>query len=315
MNLPSLFTVPIQVNGNYLVLDQSPSEKNQQQTNEAFSAKWKKVEEKDDLAQMESFQKEWYLKLYGFETENELSAFLQIQPVIVDAGTGLGFKAAWFAQLAPSSLVLAFDLSDALESAAKKYNPIPNLFFVKADIGNTFLKPGIVNYISCDQVLHHTEDPERTFAHLSSLLKPGGQFSCYVYAKKALPRELVDDHFRNAVHQLTEQQLWELSSQLTELGKNLSELNVTIAAPDIPLLGIKGGTYDIQRFIYWNFLKCFWKKEWGKELSDSTNFDWYSPGNARRFTRDEFDHLASENHLQTLYKYSEEACHTGRFKK
>jgi len=24
-----------------------------------------------------------------------------------------------------------------------------------------------------------------------------------------------------------------------------------------PELGIKGGKYDLQRFIYWNFLKCF----------------------------------------------------------
>ena len=38
----------------------------------------------------------------------------------------------------------------------------------------------------------------------------------------------------------------------------------------------------IQRFIYWNFLKCFWNEQLGKETSLVTNFDWYSPSNARR---------------------------------
>ncbi len=59
--------------------------------------------------------------------------------------------------------------------------------------------------------------------------------------KKALPRELLDDYFRLATHDIPNEQLWEMSAQLTELGKCLSDLKVTIDSPDIPLLGIKGG--------------------------------------------------------------------------
>ena len=44
----------------------------------------------------------------------------------------------------------------------------------------------------------------------------------------------------------------------------------------------------VQRFIYWNFLKCFWKEDWGFDLSKSTNYDWYAPSNAKRFSKDEF---------------------------
>ena len=45
--------------------------------------------------------------------------------------------------------------------------------------------------------------------------------------------------------------------QMTILGKTLSDLNIEIDVPEIPLLSIKGGKYDIQRFIYWNFYKMF----------------------------------------------------------
>ncbi|WP_347506094.1 hypothetical protein [Pseudomonas anguilliseptica] len=106
-----------------------------------------------------------------------------------------------------------------------------------------------------------------------------------------------------------------MSRQLTDLGKVLSELNVKFTSPDIPLLGIKGGEYDIQRFIYWNFLKCFWNPVLGVETSDAINFDWYSPSNARRFSEAEVRALVSENGLRFIYFHSEPACYSGRFGK
>jgi hypothetical protein len=99
------------------------------------------------------------------------------------------------------------------------------------------------------------------------------------------------------------------------LGKTLSDLEVSFECPDIPLLGIKGGIYDIQRFIYWNFLKCFWKGDWGFELSKSTNFDWYAPSNAKRFSKDDFLKMVSDNHLSVTSFHEEEACYSGRFSK
>jgi hypothetical protein len=80
-------------------------------------------------------------------------------------------------------------------------------------------------------------------------------------------------------------------------------------------LGIKGGTYDIQRFIYWNFLKCFWKEDWGFELSKSTNYDWYAPSNAKRFSKEEFLDMVNANQLGVTYLHEEEACYSGRFLK
>lgn len=40
---------------------------------------------------------------------------------------------------------------------------------------------------------------------------------------------------------------------IKRIRKKMQNLNIEFEAPDIPLLGIKGGKYDLQRFIYWNF--------------------------------------------------------------
>ena len=206
------------------------------------------------------------------------------------------------------------DFSDSARQAAKHYADLPNLFFVQGDIANTGLREGSVSYASCDQVIMHTENPELTFAELARIShSQGGQVACYFYAKKALPRELLDDHFRTACSQLERDELWAMSEQLTELGRRLSELNVSFEAPAIPALGIKGGTYDVQRFIYWNFLKCFWNAKLGPETSVVTNFDWYSPSNARRFSEKEVRDIISANNLTETFFHIEEACYSGRF--
>ena len=43
----------------------------------------------------------------------------------------------------------------------------------------------------------HTDDPEFTFAELARVTDHhGGEFACYFYAKKVLPRELLGEYFR-----------------------------------------------------------------------------------------------------------------------
>jgi len=136
-----------------------------------------------------------------------------------------------------------------------------------------------------------------------------------VYAKKALPRELLDEHFRKYSMKCNSEDLWEMSKSLALLGKTLSELRINIEVPEIKLLDIKGGNYDLQRFIYWNFIKCFWNQELGFNNSVSTNFDWYAPSNAKRYTETEFKEMISLNNLHIEYFHSKEACFSGRFKK
>jgi hypothetical protein len=198
--------------------------------------------------------------------------------------------------------------------AARTYAELPNLFFVQGDIAHTGLRDGGVAYTSCDQVIMHTEDPVATFAELARITaRDHGEFACYFYAKKALPRELLDEHFRSACTTMPRSELWAMSEQLTELGKRLSALDVAFDCPDIPALGIKAGRYDVQRFIYWNFLKCFWNEQLGTETSVVTNFDWYSPSNARRFSEQEVRDIVAAERMDERYVHAEEACYSGRF--
>ena len=309
----SIFSNDVTIDETFIYLNDKSIESNQQHTTEAFSEKWTKYSAEDYIKSFEDFQRRWYLKLYGFETEDNLKVFLQNKEIILDAGCGLGYKAAWFAKISPNSLVIGMDFSDSVNVAKELYKDIPNLFFVRGDIANTGIKSQMLDYVSCDQVIMHTEYPEITFKHLSDILNVGGEFSCYVYAKKALPRELLDEHFRTYTKDLTHQQIWDLSEQMTKLGKMLSDLNIELDFPDMPALGIKGGKQDLQRFLYWNFFKCFWNKDLGWDTSISTNFDWYSPSNAKRYSEEEYKIMINDNNLKINYFHSEEACYSGRF--
>ena len=312
--LRQVFQRPVSVNANFALHDDTSSHANQQQTNEVFSDKWNKFDGSDEKEKLYEFQRNWYLKLYGFESEQALARHLSGCSVVLDAGCGLGYKAAWFARLAPQTLVIGMDFSEAAQRAAENYRSLENLFFIQGDIARTGLRDGSVDYASCDQVIMHTEDPAATFAELARITtSPGGQVACYFYAKKALPRELLDDYFRIHCTRVPRDRLWAMSEQLAVLGRRLSELNVSFEAPDIPELGIKGGVYDVQRFIYWNFLKCFWNPQLGMETSVVTNFDWYSPSNARRFSEQEVRELVAHNRLTEAFFHAEEACYSGRF--
>lgn len=312
----SIFRGPPALTGNLVWQTAASADARQQQTNEVFSDKWSRYERSDEKERLYEFQRQWYLRLYGFADEAALAAHLRRCRVVFDAGCGLGYKAAWFARLAPEALVVGMDFSDAARQAAEAFGELPNLFFVRGDIANTGFTAGSIDYVSCDQVIMHTEDPERTFTELARIATPGGgQVACYFYARKALPRELLDEHFRRKCAELSREELWAMSEQLTELGRRLSDLKVSFDAPDIPSLGIKGGPVDVQRFIYWNFLKCFWNPELGRETSVVVNFDWYSPSNARRFSEAEVRAIVRANGLEEVFFHAEQACFSGRFAK
>jgi len=306
--------VPELSNGVYIAHEFGSSE-NDRQTSAAFSDKWTSLTQEDvDSEGWKQFQFDWYLRCYGYADEAELAADLAKHPVIVDAGCGPGYKAAWFARLAPDSTVIAMDLSESIFRAADRYGDRANMIFVRGDIANTPFKEDAVSLVSCDQVLHHTIDPPATAREFRRIIAPGGQLNTYVYATKALPRELLDEHLREYTKQLSAKQVWELSDQLTQLGKTLSELEIEIDVPAMPALGIKGGRQDIQRFFYWNFLKCFWNPQHGFEASKMINYDWYAPSTAFRYTREEFLAMIEGAGFNDLFLHSEEACHSGRFR-
>ena len=312
-----LFERALEQVGNVYIASGPGASENEVHTNDAFSEKWVSLNQdaSDESEAWKQAQFAWYLDCYGFDNVPQFVDFLSSRETILDAGCGPGYKAAWLAGLAPHATVVAMDLSDSIYVAAKRYTNVANLIFVKGDIANTPFRDGPFNLVSCDQVLHHTDDPPRTVREFARILETGGVLNTYVYAKKALPRELLDEHFREASKALSSEQIWALSDQLTHLGRTLSELRATIDVPNMPLLGIKGGQQDLQRFIYWNFLKCFWNEEFGFDASKMINFDWYAPSTAFRYSLDEFTAMVEAAGFKANFMHSEEACHTGRFTK
>ena len=182
-----LFLSEVNVIENIITLDKPLIEirKDQLQTNDIFSEKWSIANEYENVEKLFEFQYNWFLTLYGFESLISFKEYLRDKKTIIDTGCGLGYKAAWFAQNAPHSLVIGIDISDSIEVASKRFKSIPNLYFLKSDIASTDLKPDSIDFVVCDQVIMHTEVPENTFKHLSSITKFNGEFACYVYSKKA----------------------------------------------------------------------------------------------------------------------------------
>ncbi len=214
-------------------------------------------------------------------------AFLKSKKFILDAGTGIG-NSAKMLSVNDSTTVFALDASDSIDFAYKKYGRSPNIHFIQADIRQLPFKKSFFDYIFSDQVLHHTKNTPTSFKYLTKFLQKGGHISIYVYNKKAPVREYVDDYIRQRTIKMSVAECTEFSKDMAHLGKALSKLKKKITIPkDIPLLGVKSGTYDVQRFIYWHFLKCFWDESDNFERSVGVNFDWYYPKFAYRHTPSE----------------------------
>jgi 2-polyprenyl-3-methyl-5-hydroxy-6-metoxy-1,4-benzoquinol methylase len=255
-------------------------------TQRSFGAKWAQYreEEKDQLA---DFQYEWFDERFGFDGERALADFLADKRRVLDAGTGPGLCAARCARLSEAQVV-GMDLSESVTMAHRRHAGQANLDYVQGDILNPPFAPGSFDFVVADQVLHHTPDCVRAFRTMADLVAPGGQLAAYVYRKKALLRELADEHIIDMTSRLSVDECLELSEQITELGRELSATGARVKLErGVPLLGIEPGEHDVQRLIYWTMLKCFWNEELGWRQSVLINYDWYSPVFRSRHTEDE----------------------------
>lgn len=269
-------------------------------TEEAFSAKWRHHHENHHAKDWIAFQTKWFLERYEWKTIEKFNAFLKTKTKILDAGTGIG-NSAKILSANPNAEVFALDASQSIDFAYKKYGKLPNVNFLQADLRQLPFKREFFDYIYSDQVLHHTKNTGTSFKYLTKFLKENGHISIYVYKKKAPIREYVDDYVRKITTNMTVNECIEFSKDMTYLGRSLSEVNRKIKIPrDIPILGVKAGTYDVQRFVYWHFLKCFWDESGNFERSVGVNFDWYSPKFAYRHTPSEVRRWFKETRIKIV---------------
>jgi SAM-dependent methyltransferase len=255
---------------------------------ETFDCKWQRIGDSyGHEGATRRIRQQWYLDRFGFRDEAGLHGFLKDKKTILDAGCGSGVDSAMFAE--SGRTVVAVDLSrDAAQATYRHLGKWPNVHVLQADLCRLPFGGGAFDYISCDQVLHHTPDTAKSFVALARHLAPGGHLALYVYSRKAPIREFTDDYLRRRTTEMSNEECYEFSRQITLLGRALSELNAKVTLPEaVPLLGIPAGTHDVQRLIYWNVMKCFWNPEYDFETNVMINFDWYHPKFAWRHTPEE----------------------------
>jgi len=267
----------------------------QKETVDSFSWKWQRATNYRSSTLGHYLQ--WYLDRYGFGTEAKLAEFLAGKTRILDAGTAHGRDAEMYARNSKAS-IFGIDISYGVRTAYKDLGATSNLNFVQADLTRLPFAEGFFDFIACDQVIHHTPNTRESLRHLVTRLAPGGHISFYVYKKKGPVREFCDDHIRAQTVNMSPDECLKVSEAITKFGKALSDMKITIDVPeDIPLLDIKAGKHDLQRFIYWNMFKCYWNDTMDWDSNVITNFDWYHPLHAHRHTREEVEQWCAEEKL------------------
>ena len=186
-----------------------------------------------------------------------------------------------------NTIWVGVDISDAIDVARRRLRKFPNTHYVQGDALQLPFPDETFDTIFSEGVLHHTPSTRAAIAAAARVLEVGGKFHFYVYRRKAPLREFTDDYVRAKIRDLSDEQAWDEMRSLTQLGRVLAELNVEVNVPDVPLLEIKAGRYDVQRLIYWNFAKLFWNSALTFEANVHINFDWYRPQYAHRQSEEE----------------------------
>lgn len=275
------------------------------QTATTFREKWTR---NPDLAFRQTLDESseifgWILGRNGFETPADLTAFLAGKRRILDAGCGNGRVTALLERYAPPEAELvAIDLT-AADVARANLEGAERISVHEADLLGDLSQLGSFDFIYCQEVLHHTGDPEGGLRNLAGLLEPGGEVAIYVYRQKAPVREFTDDYVRDRISELPYERAMEQCRSIAELGRELSSLGATVTVPDIEVLGIEAGEYDVQRLVYHFFMKCFWNDELDAEANAAINFDWYHPQLCSRHTLDECRDWFSRAGLEVTWEH------------
>jgi len=256
----------------------------------------------------------WILNRNGFNTETDFIKWCRSKNRILDAGCGNGRVTNLFSKCAAAGAqIVGIDYSP--EVAIKNLANNNNVTVGHADLTQNLAPFGTFDLVYCQEVLHHTSEPFLAFSNLVDILNENGEIAIYVYKKKGPIREFSDEYIRDQLKTLTWDEANNQMLEITKLGKLLSELQIEIEVDEIELLGIKKGKYDLQRFIYHYFLKCFWNEDLDFQESVAINTDWYLPQIASKHTMAEVSGSALAKNLEIIHLREDEYGITMRAKR
>jgi SAM-dependent methyltransferase len=272
----------------------------QAQTSDAFGFKWAKRDTFESDASL-SRMRDWLRERYGAIEEAVWLDEHGDQPVLLDAGCGAGMSGLLlFEPVLDRLRYIGADVSAAVDVARSRFTERgADGAFIQADLTSLPFAEGSIDLIFSEGVLHHTDSTEGALKSVVPLLRPGGRILFYVYRRKGPIREFTDDYVRERLAELPPEDAWEAVAPLTELGRILGELELTIDIPrDIELLDIPAGEIDIQRLFYWHVIKAYHDPSLTFDELNHINFDWFAPRNAHRQSPEEVRRWCEEAGLE-----------------
>lgn len=257
----------------------------QEQTARSFGFKWTRGAQWGFEPEHDDVVWAFWKEVFGWSGPEELRALLDGKTVL-DAGSGSGSSLIQFVDW-PAEIVAA-DISEAIDKCREHFADRPHVSYIQADLTRLPLADEVFDVIWSNGVLHHTPSVFESLRALVRHLKTGGLVIFYIYVKKAPIREFVDDYLRDRVADLPPAEAWARMEGVTALGRSLSAITEPITiTEDVPDLGLRRGTYNLQRLMYYTMLKCYWNPAMTFDDNVHVNFDWYHPRYAHRHTPDE----------------------------
>ncbi len=270
----------------------------QTQTRDGFAYKWARNGNFGKTPEHKRVFLQAYREWFGIRSEDDFGRYMAGK-VVLNAGCGCGRNEYFWGRF-PARIV-DLDISPAIDIARQNWGHDRRFSFVQADVLKIPYADAAFDVVWSEGVLHHTPSTVKALRSCVRVLKPGGVILFYVYKKKAPLREFADDHVRRKIAELSPEEAWKALEPLTRLAQAFSQIQQTITIPeDVPLLGFKAGTYNVQRFLYYNVMKFYWNDDFSFDENVHLNFDWYYPKYCWRHTVAEVRGWLREHGLEEI---------------
>ncbi len=114
---------------------------------------------------------------------------------VLDAGCGGGRYARICGEA--GAIVVGADHTRAVDKARQICSHLPNVQFVQADLKHLPLEAASFDFVFSIGVMHHDVETRRVFDAVARMVKPGGQYSVWLYRRNQWWQELINSGLRS----------------------------------------------------------------------------------------------------------------------
>ncbi|MCK4846042.1 MAG: class I SAM-dependent methyltransferase [Deltaproteobacteria bacterium] len=258
-------------------------------TGRSFGDKWRESRyeflgsEEADRAALE----EHFIAILGCTSAKELHELLNGATSTLNGGCGVAWNEYLF-NINLNAQRHCVDLSLSVETARTLTKDLDNITVSQASVLELPYPDETFDIAYSCGVVHHTPDPKGAVLEIGRTVKAGGLLGIYIYNIKPFIRELSDKEIRKKTTTMSYDECMDFSKKMTMLGKAFKDINAKITIEeDIDLIGMKKGEYDLQKFVYDHFIKCWYNPKQDDKYADLVNQDWYHPHYASHHTKEE----------------------------